>query len=116
MNSKKQQLYKRRKARVRAKVSGTSERPRLCVSRSLLHLFVQVIDDVNGKTLLSAHSKEIDSKGKTRTQVASELGQLFAERAQKADIRSVVFDRGGRAYHGRVKAFAEGARSAGLTF
>ncbi len=101
--------------RVRAKVSGTAERPRLNVFRSTTHIYVQFIDDVAGKTLATASSKELKAKGK-KTEISSEVGKLAAEKAQKAGISAVVFDRGAHRYHGRIKALAEAARAAGLKF
>jgi large subunit ribosomal protein L18 len=111
---------RRRRQRVRAKVKGTSERPRLSVARSLRHISAQVIDDEAGKTLVAASSlsKEIRDKVKSggNVEAARAVGRLLAEKAAKQNIRKVVFDRGGRIYHGRVKALAEGARKAGLEF
>jgi len=109
---------KRRHARVRRKVSGTSERPRLNVFRSLKHIYAQVIDDTQGVTLAAASSLEADKseslKDKTRLEQAAVVGELVAKRAQEAGITQVVFDRGGYKYHGRVKALAEASRKAGL--
>ena len=107
----------RRHLRVRKKVTGTTARPRLVVSRSLRHVFVQVVDDTNGVTLASASSMETSVRGSgDKTAQARAVGQLVAERAKAADIQAVVFDRGGNQYHGRVAALAEGAREAGLAF
>lgn len=109
-----------RHARVRKNLSGTTERPRLCVYRSLNKIYAQVIDDVRGVTLVSASSldKEIAPllAGKTKTEQAKLIGETIAKRAAKAKIKEVVFDRGGYLYTGRVAALAEGARSAGLKF
>lgn len=116
MNITSRQRLQRRRTRVRAKVTGTAERPRLAVFRSLRHITAQVVDDVAGKTLVSARDGEVNAKGKRKADVARELGKLLAERALAAGISKVVFDRGGRAYHGRIQAFAEGAREGGLTF
>lgn len=112
----KAQRIKRHK-RVRARVSGTPERPRLCVFRSLSHIYAQVIDDVNGTTLVSASSveKAFESYGGNRD-AAKKVGQLVAERAKAKGIETVVFDRGGYVYTGRVQALAEGAREGGLQF
>lgn len=108
-----------RHERVRKKISGTPERPRLCVYRSLNHIYAQVIDDVAGNTLASASTldpqlkdklSEVDKKGASKL-----VGQLVAERAKAKGIEQVVFDRGGNKYHGRVAAVAEGAREAGLS-
>ena len=107
---------KRRHARLRKHVSGTSERPRLSVTRSTRHVFVQVIDDTVGKTLVSASTMEADLRTfeGDKTGKARKVGELVAQRAKDAGIESVVFDRGGNAYHGRVQAIAEGAREGGL--
>jgi large subunit ribosomal protein L18 len=111
---------KRRQTRVRSRVSGTAERPRLSVFRSLDNIFVQVIDDIAGKTLASASTidREVASlvQGKSKTDSARIVGKVAAERALNAGIKNVVFDRGGYRYHGRVAALAEGAREAGLEF
>jgi large subunit ribosomal protein L18 len=113
---------KRRHSRVRKQLTGMTERPRLNVFRSLNHIYAQVIDDLTGVTLAAASSldesirdvKVADGKGKTERAVL--VGKLVAERAQKAGITQVVFDRGGYKYHGRVKALAEASREAGLKF
>ena len=110
------QRIKRHK-RVRAKISGTPERPRLNVFRSETNIYAQIIDDVNGKTLVSASSLEKDfSCEGTKTDAAKQVGVNVAERAKAKGIENVVFDRGGYVYHGRVKALAEGAREGGLQF
>ena len=110
----------RRHHRVRIKVSGTPERPRLNVYRSLDNIYAQVIDDVAGHTLVSASTLDGEVKkaieGKHKTEAAKIVGKIVAERAKKAGISQVVFDRGGYKYHGRVKALADGAREAGLSF
>jgi large subunit ribosomal protein L18 len=102
--------------RIRKKVSGTAERPRLAVFRSLNHIYAQVIDDVSGKTLAAASTTEKDLKGKTggNIQAAQTVGRAIAERAQAAGVSQVVFDRGGYVYHGRVKALLDATREAGL--
>jgi large subunit ribosomal protein L18 len=102
--------------RIRKKVSGTAERPRLAVFRSLNHIYAQVIDDVNGKTLAAASTTEKDLKGKTggNIEAAQKVGKTVAERAIAAGVSSVVFDRGGYLYHGRVKALLDATREAGL--
>lgn len=114
------QRFKFRKARVRVKVSGTADRPRLSVYRSLNYLYAQLIDDSQGKTLAFASSREKGVKGKSKSggsvQAAVLVGKLIAEKAQGAKIKKVVFDRGGRIYHGSVKALAEAAREGGLEF
>lgn len=112
MQSKKD-ARKRVRFSIRKKVSGTSERPRLAVFRSNKEIYAQLIDDVSNVTLTSASSA--DSKG-TKTEQASAVGKLIADNALKAGISSVVFDRGGFLYHGRVKALADSAREAGLKF
>jgi large subunit ribosomal protein L18 len=107
----------RRHRRVRKKVTGTAERPRLAVFRSSKHIYVQAIDDLTGRTLASASTMEADVRGGTTStvEVAKKIGKLVGERAQAAGITTVVFDRGGFKYHGRVAAVADGAREAGLT-
>ena len=107
----------RRHIRVRTKISGTPERPRLCVYRSNTNIYAQIIDDVAGKTLVSASTleKEVKTK-KANKEAAKEIGNLIAKRAKEAKISNVVFDRGGYIYHGKVKALAEAAREAGLEF
>ena len=107
----------KRHKRVRAHISGTSARPRLCVFRSKAHIYAQVIDDVACKTLVSAASNEKDfgSYG-GNVEAAKQIGKLIAERAKNAGIENVVFDRGGYVYHGRVAALAESARENGLKF
>jgi large subunit ribosomal protein L18 len=108
----------RRHLRVRKKVTGTPGRPRLVVTRSARHIAVQVVDDTQGVTLASASTMEADLRGATddKTAKARQVGQRVAERAKKAGIDAVVFDRGGNKYHGRVAALADGAREGGLTF
>ncbi len=107
----------RRHRRVRKKVTGTAERPRLAVFRSSRHIYVQAIDDLTGRTLVSASTMEADLRGGTTATVetAKQVGKLVGERARAAGITTVVFDRGGFKYHGRVAAVADGAREAGLT-
>jgi len=104
-----------RHQRVRSKVIGTSDRPRLAVYRANANIYAQLIDDSVGKTLASASSIEIKAKSK-KAEVAMEVGKLLAKKAGEQKIASVVFDRGGYKYHGRVKALAEGAREGGLKF
>jgi large subunit ribosomal protein L18 len=116
----KQARLARRKRRVRGKVSGTAERPRMRVTRSDANIYVQVIDDIAGKTLCSASSldpefRKQDEKGAT-VEGAKVVGELIGKRAKDAGIEEVVFDRGGNVYHGRVQALADGARSAGIKF
>ncbi len=114
-------LHRRRvHERVRTKVEGTSERPRLCVYRSLGHIYAQVIDDRSGKTLVSASTVDGETKknlkGGGNIAAAKVIGKTVAERAKAAGVSKVVFDRGGYKYHGRVKALADAAREAGLKF
>ena len=106
----------RRHLRVRRRVVGTAQRPRLVVTRSQRHVFVQVVDDSQGRTLASASTMEADLRSATGTKAekARTVGSLVAERAKEAGIEAVVFDRGGNQYHGRVAAVADGAREAGL--
>ena len=109
---------KRRHIRVRKKVSGTPLRPRLVVTRSARHVVAQIVDDTKGHTLASASTMEVDLRGVVddKTAKARKVGQLVAERAKQAGVESVVFDRGGNKYHGRVAALADGAREGGLDF
>lgn len=111
---------KARHERIRKRVEGTTERPRLCVRRSLNHMYAQIVDDQTGRSLLqiSSLAPEIRkiAEEKAKTDVSVELGKLVAIRAQEKGIKQVVFDRGGYLYHGRVKAVAESARKAGLVF
>ena len=108
----------RRHLRVRKKVTGTPGRPRLVVTRSARHMVAQIVDDTQGVTLASASTMEADLRGvsEDKTAKARKVGQLVAERAKKAGVDAVVFDRGGNKYHGRVAALADGAREGGLTF
>jgi large subunit ribosomal protein L18 len=110
----------RRHIRVRKNVKGTPERPRLAVFRSLTHIYAQVIDDVERKTIAAASDVEADLKakvtGKKKEEVAAMIGSLVAERAKEKGVSRVVFDRGGFVFHGRVKALAEAARENGLEF
>jgi large subunit ribosomal protein L18 len=108
----------RRHARVRKRMSGTAERPRLSVFRSLKHMHTQIIDDTRGHTLVAASTLDsvVQTSGKDKSAQAAMVGELLAERATEAGIKAVVFDRGGYKYHGRVKALAEAARKAGLEF
>jgi len=105
----------RRAHRVRAQVHGTAERPRLTVKRSLKHIYAQLIDDVQGKTLASASDKDVKTSGKP-VEVAKEVGKALAAKAKAAGIAEAVFDRGAYRYHGRVAAIADGAREGGLNF
>ena len=102
--------------RIRKTISGTASNPRLSVFRSNKEIYAQLIDDVNGKTLLSASSREKGVSKGTNVEVASAVGKLVGEKALKAGLDVVTFDRGGYLYHGRIKSLAEGARAAGLKF
>ncbi|MBQ2972683.1 MAG: 50S ribosomal protein L18 [Ruminococcus sp.] len=105
-----------RHKRVRGKVSGTAECPRLCVFRSNANIYAQIIDDVKGVTLVAASSLDKGIEGGSNKEAAKAVGKLIAERAAEKKIVDVVFDRGGNIYHGRVQALAEGAREGGLNF
>ena len=110
----------KRHARVRARLSGTPERPRLCIYRSLGHIYVQAVDDAAGKTLAHASTLEMrkgkGTKGTGNVAAAKQVGTLIAERLKAVGCEAAVFDRGGYLYHGRVKAVADAARAAGLKF
>jgi large subunit ribosomal protein L18 len=120
MSQKSEVARKRRHRRIRMKLAGTAQRPRLNVYRSLEHIYVQAIDDVDGHTIVSAST--VDNElvaslaGKTKKEQATLVGKTVAERAMAAGITEVVFDRGGYLYHGRIKALADGAREGGLRF
>ncbi len=118
MKSTKQTRKDLRKRRVRARISGTAARPRLSVFRGIKTVSAQLIDDEAGRTLASATERELrlQGSGVTKTERASALGALIARKAKDKGISSVVFDRGGNAYHGRVRALAEAAREGGLEF
>jgi large subunit ribosomal protein L18 len=105
----------RRRRRVRAKIGGSAERPRISVFRSNRGIFAQLIDDEEGRTIASVNWTEADLRGLSPMEQAKRAGELLAERATGHGISAVVFDRGGYKYHGRVKAFAEGVRAGGLT-
>ena len=116
---KNRSALKRRHLRVRRKITGTPERPRLVVYRSLRHIYAQVVDDTIGSTLLSVSSMDLkDAKGKNggNIEAAKEVGALLAVKAKEKSVATVVFDRGGRKYHGRVKALADAVRKGGLKF
>jgi large subunit ribosomal protein L18 len=115
--NKKRLMHLKRKQRVRKKVTGNAERPRLNVYKSNRHIYAQIIDDVSGKTLVafSTLTKDFNKKGvKGKQEVAKRVGEMLADKAKTAGIKKVVFDRNGFLYHGRVKALAEGAREKGL--
>ncbi|SRR5579875_1395734 len=112
----KDQIRRRIHKRIRRRVSGTAERPRLAVFRSLKHIYAQVIDDEKGHTIVAAASTEKNGANGGNIAGAKAIGKLVAERARDKGVKSVVFDRGGYLYHGRVKALADAAREAGLEF
>ncbi|MBR6880695.1 MAG: 50S ribosomal protein L18 [Clostridiales bacterium] len=116
----KNEIRKRKHLRVRKKIAGTAECPRLCVFRSNSHIYAQVIDDTKGVTLVSASSLDKDIRSSasngSNKEAAAQVGKLVAERALEKEIKEVVFDRGGYLYHGRIAALAEAAREAGLSF
>lgn len=112
-----EQARRRRHFRVRRRLEGTAERPRMAVFRSNRYIYVQVIDDASGHTVAAASSQEKELRGRTLTvETAAEVGKLIAARSKAAGVSSVVFDRGGFAYHGRLKALADAAREEGLEF
>jgi len=115
MLKNKKKLRTLRHNRVRARVNGSGARPRLNVYRSLNHIYAQLIDDEQGKTLVAASTKEVKTKA-NKTSLSAEVGKLIAEKATKLGLKQVVFDRGGYKYHGRIKSLAEAARAAGLEF
>ena len=122
INNYKKESREKRHRSLRKRIEGTAERPRLAIFRSVAHIYAQVIDDAQGQTLVSASSVDkaaVDKAGKTKggnVAAAKTIGKLVAERAKEKGIKSVVFDRGGYQYHGRVKALADAARAAGLEF
>jgi len=116
MSLTKSERRQRIKFRIRKIVSGTAAQPRLSVFRSNKEIYAQIIDDENGVTLAAASSREKGVEGSTNIETAAAVGKLIAERALKAGIETISFDRGGYLYHGRVKSLAEGAREAGLKF
>lgn len=113
---KKYEKRQRRHKKIRAKIFGTADRPRLSVFRSPKHIYAQLIDDDKGKILASASDLEFKGKKKAKTDKAKEIGNLIAKKAVENKIEKAVFDRGGYKYHGRVKALADGAREGGLKF
>ncbi len=115
LNTKTEKM-KRRHKKIRATISGTDKRPRLNVFRSNRGMYIQLIDDLSGKTLVSANSKELKNTKDKKVDIAFKLGELLAQKALKQKISEAVFDRGGYKYHGRVKAVADGARAGGLIF
>lgn len=113
-NMDRKQMRRRVRYRIRRKVKGTTQRPRLAVFRSIKHIYVQAIDDADGRTLVHASSLESEIGGGSNIAAAKKVGSLLAERLKGAGIETAVFDRGGVVYHGRVRALAEAAREAGL--
>ncbi|AWG21394.1 50S ribosomal protein L18 [Flavobacterium faecale] len=116
MSLTKPERRQRIRFRIRKTISGTTAKPRLSVFRSNNEIYAQLIDDVNGVTILAASSREKEIEKGTNVEVAAAVGKLVAEKALKAGIETVTFDRGGYLYHGRIKSLAEGARAAGLKF
>ena len=116
MASAKVERRRRIRMRIRNKLVGTATRPRLSVFRSNKGIYCQLIDDMSGRTLAQANSRESGVKGVTKTEAAKAVGQLIAQRSQGLNVKHILFDRGGYLYHGRVKALAEGAREGGMTF
>ena len=116
MSLTKSERRQRIQFRIRKTVSGTAAQPRLSVFRSNKEIYAQIIDDVNGVTLVSASSRDKGVTGGTKIETANAVGKLIAEKALKAGVSTISFDRGGNLYHGRVKSLAEGAREAGLKF
>ncbi len=117
MSSSRQVARTRRHTRVRKRIRGTSERPRLAVYRSNRYIYAQVIDDVQGRTLAAASSQESDLRGESlNVDTATKVGTLIANRAKEAGVATVVFDRGGYKFHGKIKALADAAREEGLEF
>lgn len=115
MLAKKEKRFKIHR-KIRSKIFGTKDRPRLCVFKSAKHIYAQLIDDENGKILLSVSDIEIKSKKGKKTDKATEVGKMIAQQALKEKIKKVVFDRGGFVFHGRIKALAQGAKQEGLSF
>jgi large subunit ribosomal protein L18 len=113
---KRDEIRQRIHARIRRKLTGTTERPRLSVHRSLNHIYAQVVDDQTGETLVSASTLALKAKTGGNVAAAKEIGKAIAERAVEKGVKKVVFDRGGYLYHGRIKALADAAREAGLEF
>ena len=116
MGLNKLQRKSRIKHSIRVKISGTSEKPRMSVFRSNKAIYVQLIDDINANTLVSADSRDSSISGANKTEISKSVGELIAKKAMDKGIENVVFDRNGKKYHGRVKALADGARETGLKF
>lgn len=115
-SSVKEVARQKKKMSIRRRITGTDERPRLCVFRSTRHIYAQLIDDANGKTIVSASTLDIEGAKGANADMAKKIGAEIAKRALGKNIKAVVFDRNGYLYHGRVKALADGAREAGLNF
>lgn len=114
---KSQERRTKRHKKIRSRISGTSDKPRLCVFKSASHIYAQLIDDVKGKTILSCNDSDIKKSAKeTKVKIAFEVGKTIAKEAVLKKIEKAVFDRGGNRYHGRIKAVADGAREGGLKF
>jgi len=116
MLNKKSQSHKRKKLRIRKKVEGTAERPRMAIHKSNRYVYVQFVDDLNGRVLLSVSSSSLKLKHSANIKAAASLGAAAGEKALASGIKQVVFDRGGYIYHGKVRAFADSCRKAGLKF
>ncbi len=114
--SVKQSARMKKKLKIRKKVSGDATKPRLCIFRSAKHIYAQIIDDANGKTLVAASTLDVEGLKGANKETAQKIGAAIAKRAIDKKIKSVVFDRNGYLYHGRVKSLADGARAAGLEF
>ncbi len=115
INKIKREKYFRRQKRSRSKIVGTSKRPRLSVFRSISHIYIQAIDDINKTTLIAASDKEIKGKG-NKVDIANKVGELAGKKLQEKKISEIIFDKGAYKYHGRVKALAEGIRKQGIKF
>lgn len=114
-NKLKKEKFFRRQLRTRAKINGSADKPRVSVFRSLMHISVQAIDDVNKKTLVSLSDKNLKAKG-TKTEIASQVGEAFGKKLLENKIEKIAFDKGAYKYHGRIKALADGIRKAGVKF
>lgn len=115
-SARKEIARQKKKMRIRKRVTGTDERPRLCIFRSARHIYAQIIDDAKGATIVAASTLDVDGLKNANRDTAKAIGAEIAKRAIGKNIKSVVFDRNGYLYHGRVKALADGAREAGLNF
>lgn len=115
LNKVKKEKFYRRQRRTRARITGTADKPRLSVFRSLLHISIQAIDDISRKTLVAVSDKEIKTKG-NKTEIATEVGKLLGDKLKAKNISQAVFDKGAYKYHGRIKALADGVRDKGIKF